>query len=147
MKFRQRIAWITVIMYLGGTFAFFYYMFEINEHYNQFAVDHVQRYHSTVTGQQHDSQNIFSNFYGHVTDIPLPVWLLIFLLPYLQIFMMILACTRAEPRHSLAYLWPGIVYMKYQKLFRGHKSSLTHTQLTPMVTLNGHSNNHIVIHT
>ncbi|KAL4238127.1 hypothetical protein ACF0H5_002839 [Mactra antiquata] len=147
MKFRQRIAWLVVVVYLGGTFAFFYYMFEINEHYNQFAVDHVQKYHSSSTKSEHHSQNFVSSLWGHLTDVPLTVWLLIFLLPYLQLFMMILACTRAEPKHSFAYLWPGLLFLKYQQVFKKHKYSIIPSQISSNGTLNGQQNNNCVIHT
>lgn len=146
MKFRQRVAWLMVIAYLGGTFSFCYYMFEINEHYNKYAVDHVQKYHSTNNG---DSQprSVLSSIWEHLADIPLPVWLLVFLVPYLQIFLMILACTRVEPKHSLAYLWPGLLYMKYQQLFKREKYSIIPSKSVHEVTLNGTTNGHTIIHT
>lgn len=147
MKFRQRIAWLMVCIYLGGTFAFFYYMFEINEHYNKYAVDHVQKYHSSKPGTGEVSWNIFRAIYSHVTDVPLSVWLLILLLPYMQIFLMILACTRAEPRHSWAYLWPGLVYKKYQQLFPGKNTAVVTEHLSRRLTSNGYSNSHTVLHT
>lgn len=146
MKFRQRIAWLMVVAYLGGTFSFFYYMFEINEHYNQYAVDHVQKYHSTNNASA-ESRTLLSSIWGHLTDIPLPVWLLVFLLPYLQVFMMILACTRVEPKHSFAYLWPGLVYLKYQRLFGKEKISIIPSIPVTHTSLNGTSNGHTIIHT
>lgn len=147
MKFRQRMAWLVVIVYLGGTFAFFYYMFEINEHYNQFAVDHVQKYHTSSNDGKVESQNFISSLWGHVTDIPLTIWLLIFLLPYLQLFMMILACTRAEPKHSLAYLWPGLIHLKYQQCFKRQKSSIIPSQISSEVASIRQQNHNCVIHT
>lgn len=136
------MAWLIVVAYLAATFSFFYYMFEINEHYNKYAVDHVQKYHATENGE-----TIISSIWDHLMDIPLSVWLLLFLLPYLQIFLMILACTRVEPKHSIAYLWPGLVYMKYQQLFKREKISIIPSQHMYKMTINGTSNGHTVIHT
>ncbi|KAL8617599.1 hypothetical protein ACOMHN_033145 [Nucella lapillus] len=112
MKFRQRIAWLAVVVYLTTSFSFVYYIFEINDHFNSLALDHVRTYHYG------DGMLTASSLWHHLTDIPLAGWLLIFLLPYLQVFGMLLAWTRAEPRRSAAFQWPGIVFHKWRRLFR-----------------------------
>ena len=48
MKFRQRIAWIGVVAYIAGTALFFYYLFELSDAFNVYALDHVHTYHSKV---------------------------------------------------------------------------------------------------
>ena len=148
MKFRQRLAWLFVLFFLCCTFACFYYIFEINDHYNRFALDHVQRFHSQndQNGREtnHAKVSLFQSMWSHVTDIPLPLWMLIFLLPYMQIFLMILACTRPEPKLTIAYMWPGLVYLKYQQLLKREKSrdlSLQNKQSTMI------SNGSAVLHT
>jgi len=45
MIFRQRIAWILLILYLIGTVFVLYYTFEMNEHFAVFALEHVEAYH------------------------------------------------------------------------------------------------------
>ena len=141
MKFRQRVAWLMVLGYLGATLAFFNYLFEINEHYNKFALDHVNKFHTTSTGGE-SQKSVLSTIWGHVTDLPLPVWLLIFLLPYLQLFMMILACTRVEPKQSYAYRWPGLVLLKLEQAFSTRNKAVV-SSVVARVNLNGPS----VLHT
>lgn len=77
MKFRQRIAWIFLTFFLGGSFAFAYYVFEINDQFNDMAIEHIQ--------MQHGGDVKAGTILEHVTHLPLAVWLLIFLLPYLQV--------------------------------------------------------------
>ena len=133
MKFRQRIAWLAVILYLTASFGFVYYIFEINDHFNSFALDHVRTYH--------DGNRAFVvlSLWHHATDIPLAIWLIIFLLPYLQIFGMLLAWTRVEPWRSTAFQWPGIVFHKWRKLYKrltGHPHGSKAINST--VAFNGH---------
>lgn len=148
MKFRQRVAWLMIVIYLGGTFAFVYYIFEINEHYNEFAIDHIQRFHTdkndkgeTVT----ENRSFLLSLWSHFIDLPLSVWMLILLFPYFQIFLMILAFTRAEPKMHIAFIWPGLIYLKYQELFKKKKTAvmpLDSAQVN-MKIMNGHA----VLHT
>lgn len=104
MRFRQRIAWLVTVIFLGATCALAYYIFEINEHFNKFAVDHVEKYHS--------DSGTSPGIWHHIIDIPVIILFIIFLLAYLQVFFMILACTKTEPRHSLAYNWPSFLFTK-----------------------------------
>lgn len=112
MNFRQRVAWLAVILFLTASFGFVYYIFEINEHFNSFALEHIQSFHG------HAANDLVSSFWQHVADVPLAVWLLVFLLPYLQIFAMLLAWTRAEPLRNMAFLWPGILVHKCRKFYK-----------------------------
>lgn len=138
MKFRQRLAWLGVILYLSASFGFVYYIFEISEHFNSYALEHVQNYHGD------SAISLSSSFWQHVTDIPMAVWLLFFLLPYLQIFGMLLAGTRAEPWRSTAFLWPGIVFNKWQKLY---KRLTGHTRQSKPINSTFVFNGHVVIDT
>lgn len=120
MNFRQRIAWLIVAFYLIGTCALVYYIFEISDRFNQAALDHTEKYHKSKVidadnGESSES-GLFSVF-THITDIPLAVWLLLLVFPYLQVFSMLLACTKPEPRISMAYLWPFVIYIKCKQLF------------------------------
>ena len=131
MKFRQRIAWLAVLLYLAASFSFVYYIFEINEHFNSLALEHVHTYH-------YSSTFVVTSVWQHVTDIPLAVWLLIFLLPYLQVFGMLLAWTRAEPWRSTAFQWPGIVVNKWKKLYKRLKGHHGSKAINSTVVCNGH---------
>lgn len=138
MNFRQRFALLLVVGYLGLSFGILYYIFEISDHYNNFALEHVEKFHQEQRVVEIKSSESRTWFWYHVTDLPLSVWLLILLLPYLQIFFMLLACTRSEPKMSIAYMWPGLLYLKYQQLFkrlpRQQSKSINST-----VVVNGHS--------
>mgnify|MGYP001795335029 CR=1 FL=1 len=49
MKFRQRIAWLGVVIYISLTALICYYMFEISNAFNEFALDHNHNYHTKVS--------------------------------------------------------------------------------------------------
>ncbi|KAI8788762.1 transmembrane protein 251 [Biomphalaria glabrata] len=129
MKFRQRMAWILLTLFLTASFAFAYYLFEINDHFNTMAVEHVQI--------EHGGDIKAGTFLEHATHLPLAVWLLIFLLPYLQVFGLLLACTRPEPRLSLAYIWPGTLFFKSRKLLRRYHPHDSKS-INSSVVFNGH---------
>ncbi|KAK7103898.1 hypothetical protein V1264_018703 [Littorina saxatilis] len=132
MKFRQRIAWLAVLVYLAASFGFVYYIFEINDHFNSYAVDHVRTYHG-------EGMDVFVfSMWHHAADIPLALWLLIFLLPYLQVFGMLLAWTRAEPWRSTAFQWPGIIFHKWKKLYRHLTRRGGSKAINSTVVFNGH---------
>ena len=119
MNFRQRIAWLMVSFYLALTCSVMYYIFEISDKYNTFAVDHVEKYHAN------DSENaprtswvtFLWSAVWHVADIPLPIWMVLLVLPYLQVFCMLLACTKPEPKFSMAYLWPIYIYLRCRHVY------------------------------
>ncbi|OWF37084.1 transmembrane protein 251-like [Mizuhopecten yessoensis] len=153
MKFRQRIAWLMVLFFLGGSFSVLYYLFEFSEHYNQFALEHVNAYHNPneadpVKNQKGEKAKPVDNERGEVTgtssawhhfiDVPVAVWFVVFLLPYLQIFFMILACTKAEPKMSMAFQWPCLIYLKYQQCVKGPSDKPYSMGLNSTVQTNGH---------
>ncbi|KAK3093501.1 hypothetical protein FSP39_016518 [Pinctada imbricata] len=149
MKFRQRLAWLVASGYLAGSFLSLYYLFEINDRYNQFALDHVNSAHKGDSNQK-VKDNIPSlegsrtSSWHHLADVPLGVWFVIFIVPYLQIFFMILACTRAEPKMSYAFLWPGMIYMRYQEMV-GWLCHKQHTLKSMNSTV--YTNGDVVLHT
>ena len=112
MKFRQRIAWLVLALYLGATCAIVYYIFEINDTYQSFAIEHVEQYHKDSSYFQ------WTSLFDHIMDIPLLIWILLLVLPYLQIFAMIFACTKPDPQFSLAFLWPIYIVLKIKLLCR-----------------------------
>lgn len=107
MNFRQRMGWIGVGLYLLASVAAVYYVFEINQTYNRFTLEHVER----VAQEKEQNQA------GETASSPLPssftwaqslktrllllpfwVWATIFLIPYLQVFLFLYSCTRADPK-------------------------------------------------
>ncbi|RUS76073.1 hypothetical protein EGW08_016147 [Elysia chlorotica] len=129
MKFRQRMAWLLLVLFLSFSCACAYYVFEINNHFNHMAIEHVR--------SEHGGDVKAGTFLEHATHLPLAVWLLIFLLPYLQVFGLLLACTRPEPKMSLAFLWPGNLFVRSQKLLRRYHPHDTRA-INSSVVFNGH---------
>ena len=132
MNFRQRIAWLLVAMYLALTSAIVYYIFDINDGYSAYALEHVERDHGKT------SSGKFWSLFNHIMDIPLPVWILILVLPYLQVFSMLLACTKPDPQFSMAYLWPFYVYFKCKKLYMDLTASEEVSKAVNSPLPNGH---------
>ncbi|XP_033734125.1 transmembrane protein 251-like [Pecten maximus] len=154
MKFRQRIAWLMVVFFLGGSFSVLYYLFEISEHYNQFALEHTNTFHKPIEieaainhkevkkakSEDNEKGEITQSgpAWHHIIDVPVAVWFVLFLLPYLQIFFMILACTKPEPKMSLAFQWPCRIYLKYQQFVRGPADKPYSMGINSTVQTNGH---------
>ena len=133
MNFRQRIAWLGVGAFLSASFGFVYYIFEINDHFNAFALEHVKTFHG-------EDETMFAGLplWSHITDIPLAVWMLVFLLPYLQVFAMLLAWTKPEPWRSTAFQWPGLVYFKSRRFYSKCFGLDRRKAMNSHVNFNGH---------
>ena len=94
MNFRQRMGWIGVGLYLLASAAAFYYVFEINESYNRLALEHIQ---------QHPEEPLEGTTRTHslktrLLSLPFWFWTIVFLIPYLQMFLFLYSCTRADPK-------------------------------------------------
>ncbi|XP_047429732.1 transmembrane protein 251 [Mugil cephalus] len=91
MNFRQRMGWVAVVLYLLLSVMAAYYVFEVHS----FSLERVQRGGVSPSAPP---QAIAANL------PPLPVWMWAsaFLLPYLQLFLFLFSCTRADPR-SIGY--------------------------------------------
>ncbi|KAL0604072.1 Transmembrane protein 251 [Plecturocebus cupreus] len=94
MNFHQRMGWIGVGLHLLASAAAFYYVFEINETYNGLALEH---------SQQHPEEPLEGTTWTHslkagLLSLPFWLWTIIFLVPYLQMFLFLYSCTRADPK-------------------------------------------------
>ncbi|XP_029453696.1 transmembrane protein 251 isoform X1 [Rhinatrema bivittatum] len=94
MNFRQRMGWIGVGLYLLASAAAFYYVFEINETYSRLALEHIQ---------QHPRESREGTTWTHAVrarllSLPFWLWVTIFLVPYVQMFLFLYSCTRADPK-------------------------------------------------
>ncbi|XP_076873747.1 lysosomal enzyme trafficking factor [Brachyhypopomus gauderio] len=104
MNFRQRMGWIGVGLYLLASIAAVYYMFEINQTYNRFTLANVEKVTGTRTPQTGDSASSSSSsswaqsLKTRLLLLPFWVWAAIFLIPYLQVFLFLYSCTRADPK-------------------------------------------------
>jgi len=112
MNFRQRMAWVAVFLYLAATCLLVYYIFEISDGYNVLALDHVGKHHNDDPAKNSQDEWFFTRALSHIVDVPLPMWLFIAFLPYIQVFAMLLACTKPQPQFSMALLWPLYLFLK-----------------------------------
>ncbi|XP_026854740.1 transmembrane protein 251 [Electrophorus electricus] len=104
MNFRQRMGWIGVALYLLASIAAVYYMFEINQTYNRFTLSNVEKVTGTRMPRTGDSASTSSSsswmqsLKTRLLLLPFWVWATIFLIPYLQVFLFLYSCTRADPK-------------------------------------------------
>lgn len=85
MNFRQRMGWVGVALYLLLSIMAAFYIFEV------VSLERVQR-------DGIDSLALPPAVLAHLPPLPLWMWALIFLVPYLQLFLFLFSCTRADPR-------------------------------------------------
>lgn len=92
MNFRQRMGWLCVAFYLLLSATAVYYVFEVQG----VGLEQVQR-----NGTPSDAPPVISWPQSIITRLPpLPAWMWasVFLLPYIQLFLFLFSCTRADPR-------------------------------------------------
>ncbi|KAJ7329630.1 hypothetical protein JRQ81_015804, partial [Phrynocephalus forsythii] len=94
MNFRQRMGWIGVGLYLIASAAAFYYVFEINETYNRLALEHIQQ----PPEKLREETTWMHSLKTRLLSVPFWLWTLVFLIPYLQMFLFLYSCTRADPK-------------------------------------------------
>uniref|UniRef100_A0A670HPH6 Lysosomal enzyme trafficking factor n=1 Tax=Podarcis muralis TaxID=64176 RepID=A0A670HPH6_PODMU len=94
MNFRQRMGWIGVGLYLIASAAAFYYVFEINETYNRLALEHIQQ----PPEKLREETTWVHSLKTWLLSVPFWLWTIIFLIPYLQMFLFLYSCTRADPQ-------------------------------------------------
>ncbi|XP_044292324.1 transmembrane protein 251 isoform X1 [Varanus komodoensis] len=94
MNFRQRMGWIGVGLYLIASAAAFYYVFEINETYNRLALEHIQQ----PPEKLREETTWMHSLKTRLLSVPFWLWAIIFLIPYLQMFLFLYSCTRADPK-------------------------------------------------
>uniref|UniRef100_A0A1A7YVE4 Lysosomal enzyme trafficking factor n=1 Tax=Iconisemion striatum TaxID=60296 RepID=A0A1A7YVE4_9TELE len=89
MNFRQRIGWVGVALYLLVSIMAAYYIFEV------ISLERVQR-------DGIDSLALPPAVSTHLPLLPVWMWASLFLVPYLQLFLFLFSCTRADP-HAVGY--------------------------------------------
>ncbi|XP_078592957.1 lysosomal enzyme trafficking factor-like [Branchiostoma floridae x Branchiostoma japonicum] len=102
MNFRQRIAWLLVFTFLLASTWMAYYVFEISDSYNVLALEHIQS-----TAQQDPSELTWrQTLTTKLVAVPFWMWLLLLLVPYLQVFCLLIACTKPDPDRMAYGIWP-----------------------------------------
>lgn len=101
------MGWIGVGLYLLASVAAVYYVFEINQTYNRFTLEHVERVAQekeqnqageTASSTLSSSLTWAQSLKTRLLLLPFWVWATIFLIPYLQVFLFLYSCTRADPK-------------------------------------------------
>lgn len=104
MNFRQRIGWIGMGLYLLASVAAFYYVFEINQTYNRLTLNYVEEAAEEPPALADPAAPSSSSVSWHhslktrLLTFPFWLWMIIFLIPYLQVFLFLYSCTRPDPR-------------------------------------------------
>ncbi|XP_053470817.1 lysosomal enzyme trafficking factor [Ictalurus furcatus] len=101
MNFRQRMGWIGVAVYLLVSMAAVYYMFEINQTYNHLTLEKTSGTRPPPLRPADSASSAWSwtqSVKSHLLLLPFWLWAAIFLIPYLQLFLFLYSCTRADPR-------------------------------------------------
>ncbi|CAJ1077856.1 transmembrane protein 251 [Xyrichtys novacula] len=93
MNFRQRMGWVGVAFFLLLSVVAVYYVFEVQS----FSLEHVQRGYSSPSAPP-PALSWSQNLSARLPPLPVWIWVSVFLLPYLQLFLFLFSCTRADPR-------------------------------------------------
>ncbi|XP_027628267.1 transmembrane protein 251 [Tupaia chinensis] len=102
INFRQRMGWIGVGLYLLASAAVFYYAFEINDTHNRLALEHIQPHPKEPL----EGITWTLSLKARLLSLPFWLWTIIFLIPYLQMFLFLYSCTRADPKTTGYYIIP-----------------------------------------
>lgn len=122
MKFRQRMGWLFVVLFLALSCFLWYFIFELSDQYNALALDHVQTYSDTLRLNP-NQLTWYMSITRRLVALPFWFWALIFGIPYLQIFCILIACTRSDPLSATIMVVPVFLCMKLASL--GSKSERT----------------------
>lgn len=93
MNFRQRMGWVGMALYLLLSVLAVYYVFEVHS----ISLEHVQKDAASPSALPltvHWSHSISAR----LPPFPVWMWAVVFLLPYLQLFLFLFSCTRTDPR-------------------------------------------------
>lgn len=92
MNFRQRMGWLCVAFYLLLSVAAVYYVFEVHG----LGLETVER--SRAPSAPPPATSWSHSIAARLPPLPAWTWALVFLLPYIQLFLFLFSCTRTDPR-------------------------------------------------
>lgn len=92
MNFRQRMGWLGVALYLLLSAAAVYYIFEVHT----VSVEHIPQEGGASTPSPPPVW--YRRIGARLPPLPAWTWAPVFLLPYLQLFLFLFSCTRADPQ-------------------------------------------------
>ncbi|XP_022090651.1 transmembrane protein 251-like [Acanthaster planci] len=111
MNFRQRMGWLMVVVFLLLSALILYYMFEISETYNGLALEHVQSYASSLKNNP-GGITWRQTITNRLVSLPFWLWMGILLVPYLQVFCLLIACTKNDPLTAGMALGPVCLVLR-----------------------------------
>ncbi|KAJ8045108.1 hypothetical protein HOLleu_08040 [Holothuria leucospilota] len=142
MNFRQRISWLLVALFLFLSFVIVYYLFEISDQYNSFALTHISKFESDLS-KDPNSVTIEQSVKRKLFSLPFWAWLIILLLPYLQIFCLLVACTKNDPMNATVMVVPCFLCLRIANWnSNGQKSTVVEVAAVEsgkQLLSNGHS--------
>ncbi|XP_028996680.1 lysosomal enzyme trafficking factor [Betta splendens] len=103
MNFRQRMGWLSVALFLLISAMATYYVFEVPA----FSLEHVQRGIPTSSPP--------SPTWTNLPSLPVWMWVSVFLLPYLQFFLFLFSCTRADPQAVGYCILPVCIFLFWNR--------------------------------
>ncbi|KAL4641847.1 transmembrane protein 251 [Arapaima gigas] len=136
MNFRQRMGWIGVGLYLLASAAALYYVFEISQRYNRSTLEFVEQAARGPAPPEglasaSSSPSWTSSLKTGVLSLPFWLWATLFLLPYLQVFLFLYSCTRADPKtvgYCILPIFLAILCNRDQSFARA-SNQVSHLQL------------------
>lgn len=135
MNFRQRISWLVVFVFLAVSAFLSYYMFELSDQYNDLALEHVQHYADTVKHNPH-LLTITQRVTRYLVTLPFWLWTVLLMIPYLQVFCMLVACTRSDPMKASIVMVPVCLCVKLASLLGNNSTRrtdlLVHTEASKL---------------
>ncbi|XP_038073534.1 transmembrane protein 251-like [Patiria miniata] len=111
MNFRQRMGWLMVVLFLSLSALILYYMFEISETYNGLMLEHVQSYASSLKNNP-GGITWRQTITNHLVSLPFWLWVVILMVPYLQVFCLLIACTKNDPLTASIALAPVCLFLR-----------------------------------
>ncbi|XP_057649850.1 lysosomal enzyme trafficking factor-like [Chionomys nivalis] len=93
-NFRQRMGWTGVGLYLLASAEAFSYVCGINETYSRLALEHIQQHPE----EPREGTTWTHSLKARLLSLPFWLWTVIFLIPYLQMFLFLYSCTGADPQ-------------------------------------------------
>ncbi|XP_071963425.1 lysosomal enzyme trafficking factor-like [Antedon mediterranea] len=111
MNFRQRVAWLALAVFLAVSFALAYYIFEISDSYNIFALENISN-NKAILEDNNEHSNVFQRLKANILALPFWLWVIVLLVPYLQVFCVLLACTKTNPKNASLMMVPICILLK-----------------------------------
>ena len=107
LRFRQRVCWTILAIYLFAAFFAVFCLFgDFHSAYITSAADHALEHRvippGSTSGSTSATSSSSNHIFNHITDVPFAVWLFLIFVFYAQGFVILLACTKSNPKQFLS---------------------------------------------